>query len=127
MQASRTARNVWLLSATPFPHGNESVFANHELLGFCRLKLNVERTTELEPTDPFEVIKRQIYIRSPGGVRLQAVTLTLTLALTTDPNPVTSDPNPNPNPNPNPHLNRKPKPDPNPGRCGERLCSTPHP
>ena len=41
MQASRTARNVWLLSATPFPHGNESVFANHELLGFCRLKLNV--------------------------------------------------------------------------------------
>ena len=41
MQASRTARNVWLLSATPFPHGNESVFANHELLGFCRLTLNV--------------------------------------------------------------------------------------
>ena len=33
----------------------------------------MESTTELQPTDPFEVIKRQIYIRSPGGVRLQAV------------------------------------------------------
>ena len=43
LQLSRTARNVWLLTATPFPHGNASVFANHELLGFRRLKLDVSR------------------------------------------------------------------------------------
>jgi hypothetical protein len=29
-QLSRTAQNVWLVSATPFPHGNRSVYANHE-------------------------------------------------------------------------------------------------
>ena len=47
LQLSRTAKNVWLLSATPFPHGNNSVYANHELLGFCRLRMDVETESEL--------------------------------------------------------------------------------
>lgn len=34
LQLARNASHVWLLSATPFPHGNASVRANHELLGF---------------------------------------------------------------------------------------------
>jgi hypothetical protein len=34
LQLTRGAAHVWLMSATPFPHGNASVVANHELLGF---------------------------------------------------------------------------------------------
>ena len=67
MQLSRTAKNVWLLSATPFPHGNASVFANHEILGFCRLRLDVESETELPPSHPFEV---RIRLRLRVRVRL---------------------------------------------------------
>jgi hypothetical protein len=74
LQLSRTATNVWLLSATPFPHGNRSVHANHELLGFCRLKLDVEKSDELPHNHPFEVIKRKLYIRSPKHVADEAVT-----------------------------------------------------
>ena len=68
MQLARSSRNVWLLTATPFPHGNASVLANHELLGFCRFKLNVEFTDALPTDHPFEVIKRHLYIRSPRAV-----------------------------------------------------------
>jgi SNF2 family DNA or RNA helicase len=73
LQLSRTAKNVWLLSATPFPHGNNSVYANHELLGFCRLRMDVETETELPRWHPFEVIKRKLYIRSPKDVADDAV------------------------------------------------------
>ncbi|KAL7540970.1 hypothetical protein ACHAXR_010525 [Thalassiosira sp. AJA248-18] len=74
LQLSRTAKNVWLLSATPFPHGNKSVYANHELLGFCRLRLDVEVDHDLRHSHPFEVIKRKLYIRSPKHVADTAVT-----------------------------------------------------
>ena len=74
LQLSRTAKNVWLLSATPFPHGNDSVYANHELLGFCRLRMNVETDYELGHNHPFEIIKRKLYIRSPKHVADTAVT-----------------------------------------------------
>jgi len=73
LQLSRTATNVWLLSATPFPHGNDSVYANHELLGFCRLRMDVETKTELPRWHPFEIIKRKLYIRSPKHVADDAV------------------------------------------------------
>jgi hypothetical protein len=73
MQLARTSRSVWLMSATPFPHGNESVRANHELLGFCRLKLDVESERELPSTHPFELIKSKLYIRSPGHVKAAAL------------------------------------------------------
>jgi hypothetical protein len=43
VQLTRKADNVWLLTATPFPHGNQSVSANHQLLGFQRFNVgNVE-------------------------------------------------------------------------------------
>ena len=77
MQLSRTARNVWLLSATPFPHGNQSVYANHELLGFCRLRMNVEVDRPLSRNHTFEVIKRKLYIRSPPHVAEKAVAATV--------------------------------------------------
>lgn len=73
LQLTRTARSVWLLSATPFPHGNASVHANHELLGLTRLRLDVEQQAELPDAHPFEAIKRKLYIRSPGRVRAEAV------------------------------------------------------
>ena len=74
LQLSRTAKNVWLLSATPFPHGNTSVYANHELLGFCRLRMDVEVDRPLPRSHPFETIKRKLYIRSPKHVADEAVT-----------------------------------------------------
>jgi len=74
LQLSRTAQNVWLLSATPFPFGNKSVYANHELLGFCRLRLNVEVDQPLPHNHTFEIIKRKLYIRSPRRVVDLAVT-----------------------------------------------------
>ena len=76
LQLSRTAKNVWLLSATPFPHGSESVYANHELLGFCRLRMDVETNNELPRWHPFEIIKRKLYIRSPKDVADEAVVAT---------------------------------------------------
>ena len=78
LQLTRTAQNVWLLSATPFPHGNRSVYANHELLGFCRLNMNVEVDHPLPPDHTFEIIKSKLYIRSPPHVRDQAVNTTVT-------------------------------------------------
>jgi len=80
LQLSRTAQNVWLVSATPFPHGNRSVYANHELLGFCRLRMELEKDArgdpivELPRNHPFEVIKRKLYIRSPRHIADEAVT-----------------------------------------------------
>ena len=80
LQLSRTAKNVWLVSATPFPHGNRSVYANHELLGFCRLRMELEKDArgdpiaELPRNHPFEVIKRKLYIRSPRHIADEAVT-----------------------------------------------------
>ena len=73
LQLTRSAQNVWLLSATPFPHGNKSVYANHELLGFCRLRMDVEVDCPLPRNHTFEVIKRNLYIRSPRDVVDQAV------------------------------------------------------
>ena len=78
LQLSRTARNVWLLSATPFPHGNQSVKANHELLGFCRMQLDVESEVPLPSYHPFEKIKRKLYIKSPPQVADQAVSVKVT-------------------------------------------------
>lgn len=74
LQLSRTAKNVWLLSATPFPRGNASVYANHELLGFCRLRMDIEVDHDLSYHHPFEIIKRKLYIRSPKHVADMAVT-----------------------------------------------------
>ena len=73
LQLSRTAVHVWLLTATPFPHGNSSVYANHELLGFCRLKMDVEVSQPLPKHHSFELIKRKLYIRSPPHVADEAV------------------------------------------------------
>ena len=78
LQLTRTAQNVWLLSATPFPHGNASVYANHELLGFCRLRMDVESfTTKLPASHPFEQIKRKLYIKSPRHVADTAKVVTV--------------------------------------------------
>lgn len=68
LQLTRTAKHVWLLSGTPFPHGNRSVYANHELLGFCRLRLNVEVNYKLPENHTFEIIKRKLYIKSPRHI-----------------------------------------------------------
>jgi len=83
LQLSRTAKHVWLLSATPFPHGNSSVYANHELLGFCRLRIDVEVDHALPATHTFERIKRKLYIRSPRHVADQAVTASQSVTRTT--------------------------------------------
>ncbi len=64
LQLSRTAEHVWLLSATPFPHGNESVYANHELLGFCRLRLDMWR----------------VIMHSPRIIRLKSSNVSCTFA-----------------------------------------------
>ena len=79
LQLSRTAKNVWLLTATPFPQGNTSAYANHELLGFCRLRLDVEVNYNLNASHPFEIIKRKLYIRSPKHVADDAVTASKTV------------------------------------------------
>ena len=49
------------------------MYANHELLGFCRLKMDVEVDYELSSSHPFEIIKRKLYIRSPKHVADEAV------------------------------------------------------
>ncbi|KAL3942391.1 MAG: hypothetical protein SGARI_000285 [Bacillariaceae sp.] len=84
LQLTRTAKNVWLLSGTPFPHGNQSVYANHELLGFCRLRLDVMTSKTLPSTHPFERIKRQLYIRSPPAVAQEAVAASSLVTRTTE-------------------------------------------
>ena len=76
VQLSRQCGNVWLMSATPFPHGNRSVTANHELLGFKRLKLDVEGAGRLGAWHPFEKIKAKLYVRSPQSVADDAVEAT---------------------------------------------------
>lgn len=38
MQIAQAARNVWLVTATPFPRGDDSIYANNQLLGFKRLR-----------------------------------------------------------------------------------------
>jgi len=74
VQLTRKADHVWLLTATPFPHGNASVSANHQLLGFQRFNTgNVEVEGALDPSHPFERIKRRLYIRSPASVRESAI------------------------------------------------------
>ena len=83
LQLTRSAQNVWLLSATPFPHGNNSVYANHELLGFCRLRMDVEVDYPLHRNHTFEIIKRKLYIRSPRHVADDAVTATKKVTKTT--------------------------------------------
>ena len=76
VQLSRQCGNVWLMSATPFPHGNRSITANHELLGFKRLKLDVEKAGRLGAWHPFEKIKAKLYVRSPQSVADEAVEAT---------------------------------------------------
>ena len=91
VQLSRQCGNVWLLSATPFPHGNRSVKANHELLGFKRLKLDVENAGRLGAWHPFEKIKAKLYVRSPQSVADEAVEATASVTKQTiniDPRPV---------------------------------------
>ena len=74
VQLTRKADHVWLLTATPFPHGNASVSANHQLLGFQRFNAgNVEVEGKLNPNHPFERIKRRLYIRSPASVREKTI------------------------------------------------------
>ena len=36
IQLTRPARNTWLVTATPFPKGNLSVYGLHQVLGFKR-------------------------------------------------------------------------------------------
>jgi hypothetical protein len=83
LQLSRTAKNVWLLTATTFPHGNTSVYANHELLGFCLLRMDVEVNYALPFHHPFEKMKRKLYIRSPKHVSDEAVTASQLVTKTT--------------------------------------------
>jgi hypothetical protein len=75
LQLTQHALNVWLVTATPFPALALSVKANHELLGFKRLKLYCESEEALPADHPFEVIKRRLYIRSHEQVRNEAITV----------------------------------------------------
>jgi hypothetical protein len=75
LQLTQHALNVWLVTATPFPALALSVKANHELLGFKRLKLDCESEEALPADHPFEVIKRRLYIRSHDQVRNEAITV----------------------------------------------------
>jgi hypothetical protein len=62
MQLTRDTKNVWLISATPFPKLDASAQANNEILGIKRRKVQCE----LYGTDvAFEKIKAYLYIRNP--------------------------------------------------------------
>ncbi|KAK3277257.1 hypothetical protein CYMTET_14724 [Cymbomonas tetramitiformis] len=74
VQLTRECKNVWLVTATPFPMGNSSVYANHQLLGFHRLRLSCEQGQRQSADSPFEIIKRKLYVRNPEHVRQKAVT-----------------------------------------------------
>lgn len=77
LQLTNKSKNVWLITATPFPKGAVSLKANNELLGFKRLQLfgsgNPMPTHALPPTHPFERIKRKLYLRNPEPVRQAAI------------------------------------------------------
>ena len=76
IQLTREARNVWLVSATPFAKGKDSVYGAHQLLGFRRLRLpayHLESTTALHRDNAFEVIKRRLYITNPASVRQRCI------------------------------------------------------
>ena len=73
LQLVKYTQNVWLITATPFPKAGASVYANHQLLGFKRLRIECESSTPLPRDSPFEIIKRKLYIRSPMGIRADCV------------------------------------------------------
>ena len=77
LQLARTADNVWLVSATPFPQCDRSAYANGQLLGFARLDLKLPLVEvpgfSLPAHHPFELMKRQLYIRNPESERAAAV------------------------------------------------------
>ncbi|XRB05935.1 helicase ATP-binding domain-containing protein [Pycnococcus provasolii] len=78
LQLSRSATNVWLVTATPFPNGEQSAYANHALLGFKRLDLRIGKgNSVLEDDHPFEHIKRKLYVRNPERERAEVVTKNL--------------------------------------------------
>jgi len=64
------AKNVWLVSGTPFPHGDRSMFGIHQLLGL-KLKLTVSaspftvnNSPSLPPSHPFQRLKPLVYFRN---------------------------------------------------------------
>jgi hypothetical protein len=64
------ADNVWLVTGTPFPHGDQSMYGMHQLLGI-KLKVHVSaspfvrnNSTALGATHPFERLKHRIYLRN---------------------------------------------------------------
>jgi hypothetical protein len=57
IQVTRSAWNVWLVTATPFPNLKESIYANNQLLGFKRLRLEPK-------SEFFEKIKKKLYLRN---------------------------------------------------------------
>lgn len=73
LQLVKYTQHVWLITATPFPKAGASVYANHQLLGFKRLRIECESSSPLPKDSPFEIIKRKLYIRSPMGIRADCV------------------------------------------------------
>jgi len=74
VQLTRRASNVWLISATPFPLGDRSIYANHQLLGFHRFRLSVQHAGgRLPDSHPFEIIKRRLYVRSTDACHRQTI------------------------------------------------------
>jgi superfamily II DNA or RNA helicase len=63
-----TAKNVWCVSGTPFPHHDDSMYGIHRLLG-VKYKLRIiespfARNKALDAAHPFEQIKRRFYLRN---------------------------------------------------------------
>ena len=56
---------IWLVTATPFPKGNASASANGKLLGFRRYNFKTpDDDKPLDPSSPFETVKRKLYLRN---------------------------------------------------------------
>lgn len=68
IQLTRPARNTWLVTATPFPKGDLSVYGLHQVLGFKRLRLHCEYNSALPRDHPFEIIKRKLYVKNHASV-----------------------------------------------------------
>lgn len=64
-QLTWASEYVWLVTATPFPRGNSSAYANSQLLGFRRSNFCVpDKDVPIEPTHPLEIVKRKLYLRN---------------------------------------------------------------
>jgi hypothetical protein len=68
------SQNTWLVSGTPFPHGDRSMYGMHQLLGL-RLRVHVSNNpfarsnAPVEKDSVFERLKRRLYLRnSPESV-----------------------------------------------------------